>query len=210
MDLVLRKSRCILGCKLDTLGVVKTNVGIAQHVQGKLILTLLRSQELDFVIHDFVGAGDLVDTDDFTLPRSEGNPPCFQSGEGVLRCMDQARLFAIFKIVTGEFDGNSAQIAFVDVVILVIIDKYFTLDRNVGKDITALENILLLLVREIPKSLLRFIWNRNVLHNCLHRGLSFGDMSGFSFREVGKLQQLAVLDPHALCDILTKLDAVQG
>mmetsp|Transcript_17525 Transcript_17525/g.37880 ORF Transcript_17525/g.37880 Transcript_17525/m.37880 type:complete len:221 (+) Transcript_17525:108-770(+) len=138
MDLVLRKCRCIMSCELYTLCVVKANVGIAQNVQVELILTLPWSQELDFVFHNFVGTGDLVNTDDFTLPGSECNPPCLQPGEGESRCMDQASLFTIVKIVTGECDRNGAQISFVYFVILIVINKYFALHINVGKDLAAL------------------------------------------------------------------------
>mmetsp|Transcript_4820 Transcript_4820/g.10969 ORF Transcript_4820/g.10969 Transcript_4820/m.10969 type:complete len:303 (-) Transcript_4820:1239-2147(-) len=210
VDLVLRKPRCIHGCELDTLCVVKANVGVAQHMQVKFICALPGSQELDFVFHNLVGAGDLVNTDNLTLLCSKGNPPGLPPGEGESWCMDQASLLPIFNVVTGECDRNGAEVTFVHIVILVIIDKHFALHGHIGKDLTALENILLLLRSEILKSLLSIIFNRHVLLNCLRRGFPLGAMSSFDFGKVGKLQQLAVFDPHALCDVLTKLDTVQG
>mmetsp|Transcript_28444 Transcript_28444/g.53755 ORF Transcript_28444/g.53755 Transcript_28444/m.53755 type:complete len:443 (+) Transcript_28444:463-1791(+) len=209
MNLILGKSRCILRRKLHALGVIKANVGIAQHMQVEFVLALPRSQELDIVFHDSVGAGDLVDADDFSLLRSEGDPPCLQSGKGELRGVDQAGLFAFFEIVAGEFDGDGAQISLVNVGILVVVDENFAFHGHGGKDPAALQHVLLLLGGEIAKSLPRIGVYSDVLLNRLLRGLSLCAVSRFHLGKMRKLQQLAVLDPLRLRNVLTELDAIQ-
>mmetsp|Transcript_29973 Transcript_29973/g.62653 ORF Transcript_29973/g.62653 Transcript_29973/m.62653 type:complete len:316 (-) Transcript_29973:1225-2172(-) len=209
MHLILRKSRCILRRKLHALGVIKANVGIAQHVQVEFVLALPGSQELDIVFHDSVGAGDLVDADDFSLLRSEGDPPRLQSGKGELRRVDQAGLFALLEIVAGEFHGDGAQISLVHVGILVVVDEHFAFHGQGGEDPTALPHVLLLFGGEIAESLLRIVVHSDVLLNRLLRGLSLRAVSRFHIGKMRKLQELAVLDPLRLRDVLTELDAVQ-
>ena len=50
--------------------VTRAQYLVEQAMQVKFILSLPRSQELDFMLHNLVGAGDLINTDDFTLLRS--------------------------------------------------------------------------------------------------------------------------------------------
>mmetsp|Transcript_9602 Transcript_9602/g.18116 ORF Transcript_9602/g.18116 Transcript_9602/m.18116 type:complete len:265 (+) Transcript_9602:609-1403(+) len=181
-------------------------------MQIELVLSDPRGKELDVVLHDLGGFGDLFDTDDLALARAQNDPPCLLLREGEARSVNQPGLFVFSQVVTSQCDADGTQVALVNLVVLVVVHKDSGLHVEVRDELAARKDVAFLLIGHVGQTLLLLVGHLDVLADVLGPDgrLALFAVLHFLVGEVGQLEEGRVARPEGLRDELPEVDAVHG